>query len=314
MSVLDSRIIVVTGKGGVGKTTTCMALGMKAVNQGKRVLVMETSGARHVPTVFGTHSDTYQVCPVYLHPDVPHRAGLFTFSITPEQAIEDFVVQQIRMQWLFDMVFGNRVMSSFVDAVPGLHDLVQLGKVFDMERQRDSDGRPSWDLLIVDAPATGHGLFMLAAPRAMMDLTRKGPFHENARLVHDVLSDPERTSIVLVSLPEQLPVNETIQLMQGLDSSRKQVRACVVNEVLPAPPAPPESWRDFRRRCTPDLSTDMEAASDLVDQWYRLRTRQQEATLRLEETLNLPMTSLHYRFRRDLDVSDIIALSEGLSL
>lgn len=136
MPLLDHRILVVTGKGGVGKSTVCAALGLLAARQGKRVVVTETSGAQVLPGLFGVQSRGYE--PVRLAP------GLDTLSITPLEAIEDYVVQQIKVRRLYEMVFRNRVMGPFIDGVPGLHDAVQLGKVWDCAVQAvDGAGRPA---------------------------------------------------------------------------------------------------------------------------------------------------------------------------
>ena len=171
MSLLDKRIIIVTGKGGTGKTTIAAALGLWAARSGKKTLICETHGTNRVCPLFGRTSDGYE--PVQVH------RGLHVLSITSESAIEDYVVQQIKVKKLYKLVFRNRVMGPFMDAVPGLHDAVHLGKVFDLAREVDGDGNNTWDLVIVDAPATGHGLHMFDSPRAMMELTRAGPVYED---------------------------------------------------------------------------------------------------------------------------------------
>ena len=237
MGLLDRRVLLVTGKGGVGKTTVAASLAVEAASRGKRVLLAETQGATRIPELFGRRPSGYEVQP--LGPD------LYTLSITGERAIEDYVVQQVKVRAIYKMVFRNRVMGPFMDGVPGVHDLVQLGKIMDLERER-SFGRPVWDLIVVDAPATGHGLTMLDGPRAMMELTVAGPFHEGARQIHDLFVDPVRTGLVLVTLPEEMPVNETLDLHERLGSYRDQVMGCVLNEVHPRPFEPLDAWERVR--------------------------------------------------------------------
>src|SRR5688572_30081635 len=118
MSVLDRRVVLVTGKGGVGKTLVSTLIALRAARAGRRVLLCETSGAERVPSLFGQRGKGYEITEV--------APGVDTMSINSEAAIEDYVVMQLRFRRLYRMVFRNRVVGPFVDAVPGLHDLVQL--------------------------------------------------------------------------------------------------------------------------------------------------------------------------------------------
>ena len=143
MNLLDHRILIVTGKGGVGKTTLCAALGLAASQQGAKTLIVETSGARRIASIFGLRSDGYKTTQL--------TPRLSTLSITPKEAIEDYIVQQLHFRRLYKLIFENRVMGPFIDAVPGLHDAVQLGKVWDLERQ----GRSLSELLITHSAVCG---------------------------------------------------------------------------------------------------------------------------------------------------------------
>ena len=306
MRLLDHRILVVTGKGGVGKTTVCACLGLMAAAQGKRVLITETSGAQALPSLFGVQSKGYE--PVVL------AERLETLSITPLQAIEDYVVQQIRVRRLYTMVFKNRVMAPFVDAVPGLHDAVQLGKVWDCaEQARDASGKPRWDLVIVDAPATGHGLTMLEAPRSMMELTRRGPMFKGNQKVEAVLGDPAATRIVLVCLPEDMPVSETLDLQTRLGDRKDQLSLCVLNEIHPRPPITESEWAAARQSLEEEPDPALGEAISLVDQWQARVRRQDQARLRLSRGLGLPVTDMPFLFHRDLDPADLLRLSEAIA-
>ncbi len=306
MSLLDHKIIVVTGKGGVGKTTVCAALGLLAAERGLRTIITETSGARILPQLFGVQSRGYD--PVALAP------RLDTLSITPLEAIEDYVVQQIKVRKLYELVFRNRVMSTFIDAVPGLHDAVQLGKVWDCAVQaRDRMGRARWDLVIVDAPATGHGLTMLQAPKAMMELTRAGPMYKGNAKVEAVLGDPAQTRIVLVSLPEEMPVAETLDLHGRLDDRRSQLSLCVLNEVHPRPGVDPSEWRDARPALLDQGDAAVQEAVDLVDRWQERVVRQDDARRRLSQGLGLPVVDLPFLYHRGLTLPDLEALANSLA-
>lgn len=298
MGLLDRRVVLVTGKGGVGKTTVAASLAVEAASRGKRVLLCETQGATRVAELFGRQSAGYEVQP--LGPD------LYTMSITGEAAIEDYIVQQVKVRAIYKMVFRNRVMAPFMDGVPGVHDLVQLGKVMDLERER-SFGRPVWDLIVIDAPATGHGLTMLDGPRAMMDLTVAGPFHEGAKEIHDLFVDEARTGIVLVTLPEEMPVNETLELHERLGHYAKQVQACVLNEVHEPPFLDLDAWDAAR----PHLESLGEAV-ELTDRAVH-RARGANSARRRLAALSCPLLELPLMSTRRLRVPQLETLGRKLS-
>lgn len=302
MRVTDGRVVLVTGKGGVGKTTVAVSIAVAAAERGKRVVLCETSGNTVVPGLFGKAPRGYELTEL--------APRLYTMSITPEAAIEDYVVQVVRFKRLYHLVFRNQVMGPFIDAVPGLHDLIQLGKVWDLERLR-SAGRPTWDLIVVDAPATGHGLTMLHAPRAMMDLTVAGPFHQNAGLVAALVEDPARTSLVLVALPEDLPVNETLDLYDGLDDLRPLVRGVVLNEVHP--PAVPDvrAWHRWRHRLLEQADAAGRESIALADLALARTEAEHVAAARLG-AIPAPLVSLPFRFHRNLGPDDFTALARKL--
>jgi anion-transporting ArsA/GET3 family ATPase len=298
--VPDRRVLVVTGKGGVGKTTVALALAMASAESGARTLLCETGGAARAPAILRRPPSGYEVTTA--------APRLSLLSITSAEAIEEYVVRMLHSRRLFRLVFRNRVMAPFVDAVPGLHDLIQLGKVFDLERAVDR-GRPAWDRIIVDAPATGHGLTMLASPRAMMDLTVAGPFHDNARDVATLYEDATRVGLVLVTTPEELPVNETLELHARLGPLQRQVRGIVLNEIHPPPVPDPEFLDEVRGH----LSREIAAAPvlPLLADAQAREGAQSRARTRLGE-LGLPIVELPFLFHRDLSRDDVAELSRAL--
>ena len=202
-SLLDRRLVVVTGKGGVGKSTVSAALALLASRAGKRVLVCEVGGQERVAPLLGappTGAVTREA-----------RPGLFTVSVVPGAAMREYGVMVLRFRTLYDVVFENRLMRYFLGAVPGLAELVTIGKILHEVKVVEA-GRPRWDLVVLDAPATGHAVQLLRVPSALMDTVPAGPLRHDAEWMRAILEDPARTALALVTLPEEMPVNEAIEL------------------------------------------------------------------------------------------------------
>ena len=301
MSLIDKRILIVTGKGGTGKTTVSATLGVLAARQGKNTLIVECNGTQHIAPLFQKPPSTYT--PTEVLP------GLSTMSITSEEAIEDYIVQQIKVRSLYKLVFRNRIMGPFMDAVPGLHDAVHLGKVFDLTEEQTSDGEPFWDLIIVDAPATGHGLSLLASPKSMMDLTRRGPIFDGVRSVQEVIADPRQTGIILTCLPEQMPVNETIELYGALQLHQHQVLACVLNQMDDTPLPKLDDWAANKASLAQHEDASIREATAWADHWISRRARQDAASQKLKTQLGISVVPLPMIFSPSIDVNDLETLS-----
>ena len=301
MSTLDKDVIIVTGKGGTGKTTVTAALGMALAMKGHRTLMVECNGTRAIGPLLGAEASTYT--PRKLSPN------LHAMTITSEEAIEDFIIKQIKVRALYSMVFKNRIMGPFMDAVPGLHDAVHLGKVYGLVEDDVTNGRPTWDRVVVDAPATGHGLHILNAPKAMMDLTRRGPIFTNSKLVHDLTSDRSRTGIVMTCLPEAMPVSESLHLNAELARSGYGVTAVVLNEVIDAevPDVPGQMALNA------NLSPDQRAGADALIARFSTRNRHQHAAHQtLSGAIDAPIVQLPLLFDRPLTHASIEVLASRL--
>ncbi len=236
--LLQRELLVVAGKGGVGKSTITAALGLLAQRSGHSTALVELAGTSSLDAAFPGGEIGYEGRTI-----VP---GLRAYSISASQSVEEYLLRHIRIRALYDMVFGNRFIAPFMNAVLGLSDLISLGKVMDLGWEVDEDGERRYDLLVVDSPATGHGLTMLRAPRAMMEIARKGPLFQNAQLVHDLLADPQRAALILVTLPEEMPVNETIEMAEAVQRSKLIHLAAVVVNGVPETPFQPDEERAFK--------------------------------------------------------------------
>jgi anion-transporting ArsA/GET3 family ATPase len=220
VSLFDRRLLVITGKGGVGRSTVSAALALAAGRTGRRVCVVELSGLAAVPPLFGLAGRSYE----------PRTVGRIDLrGLTAPEAVADFGRRKMALGGLFGLIFGSRATRSFLDAVPGFQDLVQLGKIENMISE-PGDGEPRYDLVILDGPATGHGLTLLASARAMSEMTGVGPFHELASIIGRFLSDPVRTGVLPVTLPEELPVHETLDLVAGLGEEIGTLAGTIVNQ------------------------------------------------------------------------------------
>jgi hypothetical protein len=202
-TLLDRRLVIVTGKGGVGKSTVSAALALLAARAGKRVLVCEVNAQERVAPLLGASpsgATAGEVLP-----------GLFTVNVTPHEAMREYGLMVLKFRTIYDAVFENRLVRYFLRVVPSLAELVVLGKILH-ETKAEERGRPRWDLVIVDAPATGHAVQLLRVPAALVDTVPGGPLRHDAEWMQALLVDPVRTALAIVTLPEEMPVNEAIEL------------------------------------------------------------------------------------------------------
>lgn len=198
MSILGRRLLVVSGKGGVGRSTVAAALALVAASRGKRVLVCEINTKERIPALLGARPPAHDIGPL-----VP---GIDGVMVRPHEAMREYAIMQLRFEALYKAVFENRFVSRFLRFIPSLAELVMLGKVLHHVRQ----GR--WDLVILDAPATGHGISFLRVPAVILETVPPGALRNDTRWMHDLLIDPAATAVNFVALPEELPVNETVEL------------------------------------------------------------------------------------------------------
>lgn len=231
--LFEHPLAVVLGKGGVGRTTVAAALGVVGAARGGDVCVAELGeSAAAVALLLGGRSFEIR----------PTPWGPRTWSLTVPECLDEFGKRKLHLPFVARGLLHNRAVSTFVEAMPGLHDLLLLGKIENLLREPLA-GDPRFDTLILDAPATGHGLTLLQAARTMTEIARSGPFHDLAARIGDLVDDPEATALVLVTLPEELPVSETIELAHAVAAHGQRVHTVVVNRTdpfdLPDPPGLP---------------------------------------------------------------------------
>lgn len=220
--LLDRRLLLVTGKGGVGKSTVAAALALRLASAGLRTLLCEVNADGRLGRMLAhpeVGADVVQVEP-----------NLSMVDLQPDASMREYVLSKIRLERVYRAVFENRMVKYFLRFVPALAETVMLGKVMWHLRQWP-DAPGGFDRIVLDLPATGHALALLGVPHSLIATLPSGPMSTEAGWMYDLLTDPVMTSAILVSLPEDLPVNETLELAQALRTRLKvRVGAVVLNQ------------------------------------------------------------------------------------
>jgi anion-transporting ArsA/GET3 family ATPase len=206
---LEPRILVVSGKGGVGKTTVAASLAVVAARHGRRVCIAEIDGKGTLSRLFGGGPLGYE--PRQLSP------GVFGMNIVAEAALAEYLEVQYHMKRISKAFTSTHFVDYITAAAPGLKDILMLGKIWYLEQGREHSSRAgTFDTIIVDAPAAGHMLTFLSAPMGLADAVRLGPVKRQSEWLVQMLQDPKRTRVHLVTLPEEMPVSETLETAQAL--------------------------------------------------------------------------------------------------
>jgi anion-transporting ArsA/GET3 family ATPase len=226
--LLDHRLIFVTGKGGVGKSTVAIALGIVAARRGLRTIVAELQSQERVQRAFSSEGP-----PPEHFKEVELASGLFTISIDPQHAMEEYL--RVKTGPLGQALGSSRLFQAFAMATPGMRELLSIGKIWELAQlERRTRGGSPYDLVVVDAPATGHGVGILRTPRTFADIARVGPIAHQGRTIADTIADRDFTAVVAVATPEEMPVNETLSLSEALDDIELGLDAVIVNALYPS--------------------------------------------------------------------------------
>jgi anion-transporting ArsA/GET3 family ATPase len=222
--LFDRRLIFVTGKGGVGKSTVAIILGLMAARRGLRTIVAELHSQERVQGTFAHHGARFEE--LELAPD------LFTISIEAERAMEEYL--RVKAGPLGHAVSSSRLFRALTMATPGMREMLSMGKVWELAQlQRRTRGAAPYDLVIVDAPASGHGVGILRTPKTFADIARVGPIAHQGRQIASMIYDRRLTAVVAVATPEEIPVNETLSLREALAHENIALELVIANGVYP---------------------------------------------------------------------------------
>jgi anion-transporting ArsA/GET3 family ATPase len=229
ISVLDRELVFVTGKGGVGKTTVATALALAAAREGRRTILCEVGGAARGPALLDRPGAPPGA-------ESPLGERLSALTVDPQLALEEWATRTLGSRRVAGVLARSNAFAAFVNAAPGARELLTITKAWELGR-RDGQGwvrgREGYDVVVVDGPASGHGLGMLRTPRTFEHIARAGPIASQARSVAELVADPARSAVVAVALAAELPVSETLELQQhAVADLGRGLDHVVVNAVL----------------------------------------------------------------------------------
>jgi len=223
----ELELVVVTGKGGVGKSVVSAALGKLLAAHGRKVLLFEVDPRENLHQLLGTQPSGGEIINV--------SPRLYLQHIEPRELIDDLVREKLRVKLLVNKVLASPVHRHFTEGAPGLKESAVFGRALRMVEGHGPPALRRPDVVILDAPATGHGVSWLAAPQLVADVVRSGPIGHMAELIATFLGDPSRFGVVVVTTAEEMPVEESLELLDALDERLdREPEAVIANALYPA--------------------------------------------------------------------------------
>jgi anion-transporting ArsA/GET3 family ATPase len=293
--LLDQRLWLVTGKGGVGRSTLSAALAVAAVRNGHKTLVCEFNAEERVAPLLGYPTSGPRI--TQLEP------LLWSANLRPEDSLREYGLMVLRFEALYKAVFENRLVRQFLRFVPSLQELVLLGKALFHVQERGTNGAYRFDTVLLDAPATGHAVSLFRLPQVLLDTVPPGPLAKEAQKMRDLLVDPTVTAPLVATLPEEMPLSETAELVRALrEKAAMQPRAILLNGFVPSrfDPADREALSNAPQSLA--LARDQEA-----------RARASREALETLRALNLPIYPVPQLFTRTLGRAEMERLADALT-
>ncbi len=302
-----ARVTIVAGKGGVGKTTVSAALAHLAAASGLHALIVEVEGKSGLPALFGRADPLTYTAATLLAAGVAGPGSVRARTLTPDDALLEYLEDR-GMRRISKRLTATGTLDVIATAVPGIKDILVLGKVKQIEQQITAGVPGAPDCIIVDAPAAGHAVSFLSSAYGLLEAAAVGPIRTQAGDVVSMLSDPDRCQVMLVTLPEETPVNEAVDTAFHLeDRAGVKLAPIVVNGVWP--------HLDLPESVPASLGVDAAGAERLL-RAARFRTnrqaQQEEQITRLASELPLPQLPLPYLFTTDLGLTEVRQLATAL--
>ncbi len=308
LGLLDRKLLFVTGKGGVGKTSVASALALLAAQHGKRTLVCEVDSKGDLGDFYGLGPLTFQPTEV--------RPGLHAMAMDTEESLKEYLRLHLKVPLLAKVGPLARTFDFIANAAPGVKEILTVGKLTYEVRERN------FDLVVVDASATGHVVGQLGSPVAINDLVKVGLVRNQTDWMIEILTDPRQTGVVVVTVPEEMPVSETLELIERLgDETDIDVASVVVNRVLPELfGRGEEALFDHLREpaalaaLESEVGAGVGAVLDGADLAVSLRRSRVPHMARLRDGLpkGLPVINLPYLFTRSHGVRATAQIAESL--
>jgi anion-transporting ArsA/GET3 family ATPase len=301
--LLRRRLIFVTGKGGVGKSTVATALGVLAARRGLRTIVAELASQDRVRQSFGQEGDVFH--------ELKLAENLFTISVDPQNAMDEYL--RVKTGPVGQALGSSRLFQAFAMATPGMRELLSIGKVWELsQHERRTEDADAYDMVIVDSPAAGHGVGILRTPRTFAEIARVGPIAHQGRAIAATIADPSFTAVLAVTTAEEMPVNETLWLRDALAAEALPLDGVIVNARYPErfTVSERDALAGARDRATSSLTRGALAAA-ISEQ---ARASSQTAELgRLAEGLGLlPLVELPYLFAENMGPGELELLADAL--
>jgi anion-transporting ArsA/GET3 family ATPase len=300
-----SRVVIVAGKGGVGKTTVTATLAVAAARTGQSVLIVEVEGKSGLATAFNRPALGYE--------EQELAPGIRGRTLTPDAALRDWL-EGNGLKRISKRLVQTGALDVIATAVPGMKDILVLGKVKSLEQSRAAD------LIVVDAPAAGHALTFLTSAQGLLDAVSVGPVRKQASDVVEMLSDPARCQVLLVTLPEETPVNEAVDTAFAIeDRVGVHLGPVVVNAYYPQLALTAKSATAAAAQADAELIdvfvSDHEAADLAAAAAFRAErtTIQLAQAERLAHALPLPQIRLPFVFSSEITLAEIETLADAFT-